>query len=76
MIAVKEKPAFRKANQELFDRLDRLYVHGQVKEPIEGRAELKEGLPARLTLSSSLSQTHGTVRPVQVCVEGPCPRRR
>ena len=73
MIAVKEKPAFRKANQELFDRLDRLYVHGQVKEPIEGRAELKEGLPARLTLSSSLSQTHGTVRPVQVCVEGPCP---
>lgn len=73
MIAVKEKPAFRKANQELFDRLDRLYVHGQVKEPIEGRAELKEGRPARLTLSSSLSQTHGTVRPVQVCVEGPCP---
>lgn len=73
MIALKEKPAFRKANQELFEQLDRLYVHGQVKEPIEGTVEMKENQPVRLSLSACLRQTHGAVRPVQVQVEGPCP---
>ena len=34
MIARKEKPAFRQGNQELFDRLDRLYVQAEKKEPV------------------------------------------
>lgn len=51
MIALKEKPEFRKTNKELFDFLDREYVETEKKEPVEGYAYLAEGLPSVLTLT-------------------------
>ncbi len=50
MIAGKEKPGFRQANQELFDRLDRLYVEAEKKEPVSGRLTVREGEPLSLKL--------------------------
>lgn len=50
MIARKEKPAFRQGNQELFDRLDRLYVETEKKEPVKGRLTVREGEPLTLEL--------------------------
>ncbi len=50
MIAQKEKPGFRQANQPLFDELDRLYVKAEKKEAIEGKLIVKEGEETVLTL--------------------------
>lgn len=50
MITLKEKPAFREANQELFDFLDRTYVEKQSQIGITGKVTLKEGEPASLIL--------------------------
>ena len=38
MVVLKEKPAFREPDQELFDHLDRTYVDAVKKEPIRGTA--------------------------------------
>ena len=55
MVVLKEKPAFREGNQELFDRLDRMYVDAVKKEKIKGTAYFEVGKPARLTLSAELT---------------------
>ena len=73
MVALKEKPAFRKADQELFDELDRLYVNREVKEPVRGKVRLEEGSPAELSLSADVRGSHGCVRRITVQVQGQCP---
>ncbi len=50
MVALKEKPAFREANQVLFDRLDRDYVEKKKQEPLSGHIAAKEGEPLKLSL--------------------------
>ena len=55
MVVLKEKPAFREGNQELFDYLDRTYVNGIRKEKIRGTAYFEVGKPARLTVSAELT---------------------
>ncbi len=55
MVVLKEKPAFREGNQELFDYLDRMYVDAVKKEKISGAAYFEVGKPARLTLSADLT---------------------
>lgn len=50
MVALKEKPAFREANQALFDRLDRDYVEKKNQEPLSGHVVVKEGEPLKLSL--------------------------
>lgn len=50
MVVLKEKPAFREPDQELFDHLDRTYVDAVKKEPICGTALVSEGKPVRLTV--------------------------
>lgn len=50
MVALREKPAFREANQALFDRLDREYVNMKKQEPIIGHVTVHEGEPVRLQL--------------------------
>ncbi len=55
MVVLKEKPAFREGNQELFDRLDRMYVDAVKKEKIQGTAYFEVGKPARFTLSAPLT---------------------
>jgi putative protease len=52
MIALKEKPAFREANQGLFDRLDKEYVNAKKQEPITGYLKVHEGEPAELVLTA------------------------
>lgn len=68
MVALKEKPAFREGNQELFDRLDREYVHGMKQEPVWGFVTVHEGEPAMLCLSmgeAAVSVTGEVVQPAQ-----------
>lgn len=55
MVVLKEKPAFREGNQELFDHLDRMYVDAVKKEKIKGTAYFEVGKPARLTLTAGLT---------------------
>ena len=55
MVVLKEKPAFREGNQELFDRLDRMYVDAVKKEKIQGFAYFEVGKPARLSLNAELT---------------------
>lgn len=55
MVVLKEKPAFREGNQELFDHLDRMYVNAVKKEKIKGIAYFEVGKPARLTVSMDLN---------------------
>lgn len=50
MIALKEKPSFRQGNPEYFRQLDEAYVNHVAKEPIKGRAVLRPGEAASLTL--------------------------
>lgn len=50
MVALKEKPAFRQGNQELFDYLDETYVNAEIKEKITGRLVAREGEKIRLSL--------------------------
>lgn len=54
MIARKEKPGFRQADQELFAKLDRLYVETEKKEPVMGHLTVKEGEPLSLKLEHCL----------------------
>lgn len=57
MVVLKEKPAFREGNQELFDYLDRTYVYAVKKEKVKGMAYFEVGKPARLTVSADLKGT-------------------
>lgn len=50
MVALKEKPAFRAADQQLFNYLDENYVNKKKQEPVYGIMELSEGKPCRLDL--------------------------
>lgn len=50
MVVLKEKPAFREGNQELFDRLDREYVNREKQEEISGEAWFEAGKAAKLTV--------------------------
>ncbi len=50
MVVQKEKPAFRPGNQELFDKLDRLYINTEKKISISGILSVKGGLEAKLQL--------------------------
>ncbi len=61
MVALKEKPAFREGNQELFDRLDKEYVDAKKQEPISGHVIMHEGEAVRLLLFAG---------EVEVCVSG------
>ena len=45
MVALKEKPAFRQGNQELFEYLDAAYVNAELKEPVTGSLVVEEGKP-------------------------------
>ncbi len=67
MIARKEKPRFRPANQELFDCIDRLYVETEKKETIEGRLTVKEGEKTVLRLWKPGQSSDGEET---VCVTG------
>ena len=59
MVVLKEKPAFREANQEFFDYLDKTYVNTVKKIPIKGVGYFETGKPARLTVSYELADPPG-----------------
>lgn len=52
MVVWKEKPAFREANQPLFDYLDKNFVKNQLNEPVCGNVILKVGEKAVFTLEA------------------------
>lgn len=78
MVVLKEKPAFREPDQELFDHLDRTYVDAVKKEPIRGTALVTEGKPVQLTVeyTPSLEPTEtmedgmAVLEPVSVACTG------
>lgn len=51
MVVMKEKPAFREENRELYQYLDQTYVEAVVREPVDGTAVVREGEPLSLTLT-------------------------
>lgn len=55
MVVLKEKPAFKESNQELFDYLDKNYVENIKKIPIRGHAFFEPGKPAALTVEYELT---------------------
>lgn len=61
MITLKEKPAFRETNQELFDFLDKTYVEKQSQIGISGTVTVREGEPLALTLKKRMSSENETV---------------
>lgn len=52
MVVLKEKPAFRETDQQLFDYIDKTYVEAQKKEKITGEAWFEAGRPSKFTVSS------------------------
>lgn len=52
MMALKEKPSFRKTDQTLLERLDAEYVNKRKQEPVCGHVLACEGQPVRLELVS------------------------
>lgn len=50
MVALGEKPAFRKENQAFSSHLDQAYIEKELQEPIKGAALLEPGKEASLTL--------------------------
>lgn len=50
MVALGEKPAFRKENQAFSTHLDQAYIEKELQEPIKGAALLEPGKEASLTL--------------------------
>lgn len=56
MVALREKPAFREANQALFDRLDTEYVNKKRQEPAQGVVIVQEGEPVRMELETADGQ--------------------
>lgn len=53
MVALKEKPAFRQENRELYDYLDQTYVESVLKEPVTGVVIAEEGKPLSITLKTN-----------------------
>lgn len=53
MVALREKPAFREANQALFDRLDTEYVNKKKQEPVRGHVTVQEGEPVAMELETA-----------------------
>lgn len=53
MVALREKPAFREGNQQLFDYLDQTYVQARPQIPVDGWAVFEEGRPAVFTVSAA-----------------------
>lgn len=51
MVVMKEKPAFREENRELYRYLDQTYVEAVVREPVDGSAVVREGEPLSLSLT-------------------------
>lgn len=70
MVALKEKPSFRAANQKLFDYLDETYVNKKKQEPVYGLLNLREGEAAGLTLWMEQSTEQPPEEPVTVSVTG------
>ncbi len=66
MIALREKPAFREGDQELFDFLDQQYVNIETQIPLVGNVLIHEGEPALFTLTVYCL----TDSPVSVTVTG------
>lgn len=54
MVVLKEKPAFREANQRLFDYLDKTYVESTKRIAVKGHAYFEPGKPSRLTVEFKL----------------------
>lgn len=52
MVVLREKPAFREANQALFDEIDREYVNKVFQRPIRGVVTVHEGENLRLMLET------------------------
>ena len=50
MIALKEKPAFREGNKQLFDRLDEEYVNKEQQMPVQGHVTVEEGKSTELCM--------------------------
>lgn len=55
MLALKEKPEFRKGNQQLFDYLDKTYLGRHLQREINGRLTLIPGQAARLELADGVT---------------------
>ena len=74
MVVLKEKPAFREGNQELFDYLDRTYVEAVKKEKIQGFAHFEVGKPATLSLNKEIArektENHASASTLMICVHG------
>lgn len=51
MVVLKEKPAFRSENRELYDYLDRTYVEAVLQEPVTGSVRAFEGEPLAMEVS-------------------------
>ena len=74
MVVLKEKPAFREGNQELFDYLDRTYVDAVKKEKISGFAHFEVGKPATLSLNKEIAcektVDHASATALMISVRG------
>lgn len=62
MAVLKEKPAFREENRELYRFLDKTYVEAEKKEPVSGLAVVREGEPLSLSLSFQDALDNNTAR--------------
>lgn len=65
MAVLKEKPAFRRENRELYDYLDQTYVEAVLKKPVTGRVSVRVGEPVLLSLEcggASVTVTGGRVQ--------------
>lgn len=67
MIVMKEKPAFREENRELYRYLDQTYVEAEQKEPVSGLAAVREGEPLSLSLSYEDRLNGNELRTAFVC---------
>lgn len=71
MVVMREKPAFREENRELYQYLDRTYVEAVLREPVSGLVLVKEGEALSLTLRYERKMRDGRMpETVTVTVEG------
>ena len=71
MVAVKEKPAFRQGNEELFRYLDETYVMKKQQEAVTGEVVMTEGQPVRMTLRCGTAEVSVEGSVVQTAVNQP-----
>ncbi len=71
MVVMKEKPAFRQADQSLFDYLDRTYVETEKKESICGKLTVREGEPVHLKLQKGAVSAAVSGAPAQTARNQP-----